>query len=91
MDRYFKHEPNRIRLIDDELVLAEILFPAVDDETVDITRTFVDDSLRGQGIAGKLMEEAIAQLAKENKKIIPTCTYAAGWFEKHPEYKGLLK
>ena len=35
--------------------LACVTFPAVDAETVEIDHTFVDDTLRGQGIAGKLM------------------------------------
>ncbi|WP_301589269.1 N-acetyltransferase [Anaerostipes faecis] len=24
-------------------------------------------------------------------KVIPTCSYAVRWFEKHPEYQKLLK
>ena len=42
--------------------LARVTFPALDAETVEIDHTFVDDSLRGQGVAGKLLEAAAAEL-----------------------------
>ncbi len=35
--------------------IAEILFPEVEPKVYCIQRTFVDDSLRGQGVAGTLM------------------------------------
>ena len=51
----FRQEPGRIWAEDqDGKLLAEILFPSREGKA-SITRTFVDDSLRGQGIAGKLM------------------------------------
>lgn len=74
-------------------VLAQITFPYENKEknVVIIDHTFVDASLRGQGIAGKLMTETINELKKRNLKIIPACSYAAAWFEKHPEFSYLLK
>ena len=35
--------------------IAEILFPEVEPKVYCIQRTFVDDSLRGQGVAGTMM------------------------------------
>lgn len=71
--------------------LAEVVFPAVDADTVNIDHTFIDDSLRGQGVAGRLMEAVANHLQAQNKKAILTCSYAVKWFEKHPEYSGLIK
>ena len=65
---------------------AEITFEEVDRDTVAINHTFVDDSLRGQGIAGKLMQKAMDVLEKRQKKVVPSCSYAANWLQKHPEY-----
>ena len=49
----FTVEKNRISKTDETgKAVAEILFPAIDANTVDITHTFVDPSLAGQGIAG---------------------------------------
>lgn len=88
----FTHNENQVALYSDSGVLiAEITFPYIDEETVDINHTFVDDSLRGQGIAGKLMKELVKELQSRNLKAVPTCSYAVNWFEKHPEYSHLVK
>ena len=48
----FTHNKNQIALYtEDGKLLAEITFPNINDKTVDINHTFVDQSLRGQGIA----------------------------------------
>ena len=68
----FQYEPNRIFMTDENGVLrAEIEFPDTDDNVFTITHTFVDDSLRGQGIAEKLTETVIKQAEKTGKKIRP--------------------
>mgnify|MGYP003286029979 FL=1 len=59
----FTYYPNRIALLDGGgRAIAEITFPDIDEDTVDINHTFVDESLRGQGMAGKLMEAAVNQI-----------------------------
>ena len=87
----FTHEQNRIYLLDNDKTLAEVTFPNIDSDTVDIDHTFVDGSLRGQGVADKLLESVAAELDSQNKKAVLTCSYAVKWFEKHPEYSKLLK
>lgn len=53
----FTYGSNQIALYhSDNNLLAEVTFPTVDQNTVNINHTFVDDSLRGQGVAGQLME-----------------------------------
>ena len=37
------------------------------------------------------MEEAAAQLRRDHKKAILTCSYAVQWFEKHPEYDDVVQ
>lgn len=67
-------------------VVAEVLFPNSTDNVVNITRTFVDPSLRGKGVANKLLEAVAIKLREENKKAYPTCSYAVKWFERHNQY-----
>lgn len=86
----FIFEEDRIYCEEKGKLLAEITFPARSKDIVEIDHTFVDASLRGQGIAGDLMQMAVSVLKNEDKKIKPTCTYAIAWFEKHPEHRGLL-
>ncbi|MCQ4635740.1 N-acetyltransferase [Anaerovorax odorimutans] len=71
-------------------LVAEITFPDAGNGLVDIDHTFVDDSLRGQGAAGQLVEAAVKQIASEGKKAKVTCSYAVKWFQKHEEYRDIL-
>ena len=90
----FTRNENQIALFSETgSLLAEVTFPYTDETqtTVEVDHTFVDTSLRGQGIAGKLMSELADELEKRDLKAVPTCSYAVSWFEKHPEYAHLVK
>lgn len=87
----FTHNQNQIALFSETgELLAEVTFPNIDENTVNVNHTFVDSSLRGQGIAGKLMLELVSALKANGLKVVPTCSYAQGWFERHPEYRNLI-
>ena len=47
-------------------------------------------ALRGKGTAGRLMEGVVAQVRVRHLKIVPICSYAVSWFERHPEHRDLL-
>ena len=66
-------------------VIAEVTFPSEDGVST-IDHTFVDPSLRGEGIAGKLVKLAADKILAEGTKIAATCSYAVAWFKRHPEY-----
>lgn len=88
----FIHSQNRIFLLNDNNeTIAEVTFPDIDENTVNINHTYVSDSLRGQGIAGKLMKVTAEQLKSQNKKVVLTCSFAVKWFEHNTEYSNLLK
>lgn len=88
----FVEEKDRILLKDaGGKTVAEVDFPENADGVPEITHTFVDSSLRGRGIAGKLMEKTAAKLRRDGKKAVATCSYAVGWFQKHPEENDVLK
>jgi uncharacterized protein len=87
----FKNETNRIYMENEKgEMIAEVTFPSISESVVNINHTYVDDSLRGQGIAGKLMEEVVEVLKNSGKKAVPTCSYAVMWFEKNKQYDSLL-
>lgn len=87
----FNHEQNKIYLNDEnDHMTAVVTFPKVKDNIVNIDHTYVDNSLRGQGIAGKLMEETVTQLRKNNQKATLSCSYAVKWFEEHPDCSDVL-
>ena len=84
-------ESNRIYLNDEvNHMVAVVTFPPVKEGVVKIEHTFVDTSLRGQGVAAKLMEEVAAQLRENNLKAMLSCSYAVKWFQEHPECSDLV-
>lgn len=87
----FQYEPDRIyACAPDGQLLAEVTFPTKDG-VANINHTFVDPSLRGQNVAGRLLAAAAEQLQASGRKAVPTCSYAVKWFSEHPEYAHLLK
>jgi hypothetical protein len=86
----FKYDSDRIYLENERgECIAEVTFPKVSENKVNVNHTYVDGSLRGQGVADKLMTALAKDLKKSNKKAVATCSYAVDWFEKHPEYSDL--
>lgn len=55
-----------------------------------ITHTGVPAAVGGRGIAAALVQEAFATARSEGWKVVPACSYAAVWLERHAEYRDLL-
>lgn len=70
--------------------LAELTFPTVRPGVVNINFTYLDDSLRGEGMGGGLLEFAVAEFRKRNIKALVSCPYAIKWFSKHPEASDVM-
>lgn len=49
----------------------------------DIYHTYVDDDLRGKGIASKLVEMAFDYFDENNYEVKCSCSYARNWALKH--------
>lgn len=47
-------------------------------------------ALRGTGASGQLMVGMLELLRERGEQIVPTCSYAAAWIHRHPEYHDLL-
>jgi len=70
--------------------LAEITFVYINPKAINVNHTFVDPSLRGQGIARKLMDKVVEFAKEEQLKIKPTCSYAVKVFPRYDEYEDLI-
>ncbi|ABX40552.1 GNAT family N-acetyltransferase [Lachnoclostridium phytofermentans] len=55
-----------------------------------VDHTYVSDELKGQGIGKLLLKELVDWVRKENKKIIPQCSYVKAQLEKNKEYHDIL-
>jgi predicted GNAT family acetyltransferase len=56
-----------------------------------ITHVGVDPALRGQGVAGKIVEAGLEYARENSFRVIPMCSYAAAYIRKHPEYAELTR
>ena len=71
----------------DGVVLARTDFSEAALGVYDIFHTEVDASLQGQGVAGKLVARAVAEIERRGGRVMedPSCSYAAAWLKRHAE------
>jgi len=55
-----------------------------------ITHTETPRALRGQGIASRLVEGALALIRADGLKVIAGCGFVVDYLGKHPEYRDLV-
>ncbi|MBC1434995.1 N-acetyltransferase [Listeria rocourtiae] len=77
-NRFFKEDENG-------KLIAEVTWVPSGDSLVILDHTFVDEGLRGQGIASQLVEKVADTMRAEGKKITATCPFAKAEFERKPE------
>lgn len=56
-----------------------------------ITHVGVHPELRGQGIAGKIVEVSLEYAREKDLRVVPMCSYAAAYIRKHPQYADLTR
>lgn len=64
-------------------IFGKVEFEEVENGVFNIFNTYVDESLRGKGVASKLVKVAKEEIEKRNGKVIATCSYAKKWLEKN--------
>ena len=70
---------------------AELAYARPSDDVIDFTHTFVDEALRGQGLADELARAALAFAREQKLKVKTTCTFMADFVKKHhAEYADML-
>ena len=74
-----------------EIMVAQILFPKIEENLYCITHTFVDPSLRGMGVAAELVEKVIEVARLNGYQITATCSYARSYFAKNPNDIYIIK
>ncbi len=79
----FTIEQNKIYKKDSNgKIIAEISFELLENNIYNINHTFVDERLRGQGIAQSLVEEAIKEIHKRSGKIQASCSFAKKYLKE---------
>lgn len=54
-----------------------------------ITHTEVPPAVGGRGVAGELVRAALEFVRAKGWKVVPACSYAAAWMDRHPAYAEL--
>lgn len=70
--------------------LAEITYIQLGRSLIVVDHTYVADELRGQGIAGKLLEKVVLYAREKKRKIKPLCIFAKKRMESIEEYHDVL-
>lgn len=55
----------------------------LDSNDLYVNRVFVPESLRGSGIASQIMAAVFNHAQAHGLKLIPVCSYAASWLQRH--------
>jgi predicted GNAT family acetyltransferase len=71
--------------------MGELAYARPADDVIDFTHTFVDENLRGQGVADELARAALDFARQEHLKIKTSCTFMRGFVKRHhAEYADIL-
>jgi len=69
---------------------AYLRYLIINDNTMEMIKTYVPPELRDQGTAAELVKTGLKFAEEKNYKIIPTCSYVATFIKRHKEYEHLL-
>lgn len=81
MNDIVHNEGNGFYIYDDDKEILARLEYKKDGNTLIFDHTVVSDKLKGQGIAGKLLDVAVDYARKNNLKVHPVCSYVVKKFE----------
>ena len=91
MNQEFKQASNGFYLGESiKNAIARITYVTKQPNIIIIDHTFVDPTLRGQGIALRLVDTMVEFARKNKKMIIPVCSYAVKVLNQDPKYADIL-
>ncbi len=91
MDYKVKEEKEMLILTENNIDVAYLKYTEDEEKDFIIESIFVDEKYRGKGLAKIIFDEFIEKVKKENRKVIPVCSYAKSQFEKIEGIQKLLK
>lgn len=85
-----RHEPEARRFRTDlEGHEAELTY-RLDGPLMVIEHTWVPQAIGGRGIAAQLVRSAFEHARDQGLRVVPACSYAAVWVNRHPEFAATL-
>jgi len=57
---------------------------------ITFTHTATQPELRGNGLAGRVVRQALDDARAASLRVVPKCWYVAQFIDRHPEYRDIL-
>ena len=86
-EQNINHDPQRRRF---EAGPAHLSYRC-EGERIVIDHTYVPPPLRGRGLAAALTRAALVEARRRGWKVVPKCSYAAAFIERHQEFADLIE
>ncbi|MBK5193162.1 MAG: N-acetyltransferase [Flavobacteriaceae bacterium] len=78
--------------MEDEIgITSELRYSTPENGVLIIDHTETRIEFKGKGLASKLVKQSVEYARENNLKIVPGCSYAKVHFDRHEEYKDVLK
>ncbi|MBX3479209.1 MAG: N-acetyltransferase [Caulobacter sp.] len=78
--RFEVHLGDAVAFAEYRLLESGVMFP----------HTVVPPAFEGKGVGGALVRHGMAFARERGQKVIPVCTFFAGYIAKHPEFHDLV-
>ncbi len=73
--------------LDGEIAFAEYRLV---DHGIILPHTVVPEAFEGKGVGSALAKTALGYAREHGLKVIPLCTFMAGYISKHPEWRDVV-
>ncbi len=90
MDNVVVDKPGQSRF---ELAVAgevALAYYRIEGNRIILTHTEVPQALSGQGVGSRLAKGVFEQIRASGRKVVPRCSFMAGWASRHPEYDDIV-
>lgn len=77
------HDSKNNRFVISDINKDAYIEYVISGDTLTVTHTFVDESLRGKGLAGKLASALFEWAQKNHYEIHSECAYMTAWLKRH--------
>ena len=84
------HDERRRRFELEEDGATGFLTYVLRDGTIVFTHTIVPPELEGRGIGSRIVSAGLDHARAEGLKVVPQCSFVAGYIERHPDYADLV-
>ncbi len=85
-----QHEEGRFYIARGDRTLAELIYAMDDGGRAVLEHTEVSDELRGQGVARRLVEAAVAWARESGTRLVPVCPFASAIFRRDTSLRDVL-